>query len=97
MAPTLLSDRVAKALSHEARRHALRVFAEGEHSPKEIAARNGAGIERIAHHVRALADLGMVVEVRTEPRRGVVAHYYTLTADGEAAVKIARALDRLDP
>jgi len=90
--PVLLSDRIAAAVSHPTRLHAMIVFWEREASPREIAAELGEPINNVTYHVNQLRDLGWIEPVAQRPARGgrVVEHFYkatrnTLLDDAELA------------
>jgi DNA-binding transcriptional ArsR family regulator len=75
-----LDERLAKALSHRLRVRVLQRLDEaGEASPKELAQALGEPVGNISYHVRILRELGCVELVRTEPRRGALAHFYRAT------------------
>lgn len=65
--------------SHPTRLKIL-ILMEREHSPSEVAELlpdEPLGV--VAYHVRMLKQYGMVSEVRTEPRRGALEHFYKRT------------------
>ncbi|MGE0505352.1 MAG: hypothetical protein AB7P38_08105 [Solirubrobacterales bacterium] len=76
--PTLLSDRMAAAVSHPTRLHAMIVFWEREASPREIAAELGEPLNNVTYHINQLRDLGWIELVAERPARGgrVVEHFY---------------------
>jgi DNA-binding transcriptional ArsR family regulator len=49
---------------------------EPERTPKQLAAVLGERIGNVSYHVRMLRDRGLIELVRTEPRRGALAHFY---------------------
>lgn len=58
---------------------ALTILTERVASPKEIAVELGltkARAGRVSHHIRELESAGFVEEVRAEPRRGALEHYF---------------------
>ncbi len=71
-----LDPRLAKALSNDVRARALELIAEGDRSPKRIAAELGLDLRSVAYHVRVLKRLGCIELVETLPRRGAVEHVY---------------------
>lgn len=71
-----LDPRLAKALSNDVRARALELLAEGEKSPKLIAAQLDLDLRSVAYHVRVLKKLGCIELVETLPRRGAVEHVY---------------------
>jgi DNA-binding transcriptional ArsR family regulator len=75
-----LDERLAKALSHRLRVRILQCLEEaGEAGPIALAQALGEPVGNISYHVRILRDLGCVELVRTEPRRGALAHFYRAT------------------
>lgn len=50
-------------------------------SPKEIAEAIGVSLPATSYHVRQLVEKGLLVLVRTEPRRGALAHFYVAAED----------------
>jgi hypothetical protein len=73
-------ERLAKALSHWLRARILQRLEEvGEASPKVLAQALGEPLGNISYHVRILRDLDCVELVRTETRRGALAHFYRAT------------------
>jgi len=76
-----LNERLAKAFSHRLRVQILQRLDEaGEASPKELAQALGEPVGNVSYHVRILRELDCVELVRTEPRRGALAHFYRATA-----------------
>lgn len=76
----LVDQRLAKALAHVLRQHILLAMVQGEVSPSELSKALGEGLSQVSYHVKVLRDeCEMIVETRTEPRRGAVEHYYRAT------------------
>lgn len=71
-----LDPRLAKALSHDVRAHALRLIAVGPTSPKAISEELGVDLRGVAYHVRVLKNLGCIEPVEMRPRRGAIEHVY---------------------
>jgi DNA-binding transcriptional ArsR family regulator len=71
-----LSKRLAKAVGNYIRIDILRILNEREASPKEIAAALDEGLSHVSYHVNQLRDYECIEQVRTEPRRGAVEHFY---------------------
>lgn len=71
-------EAVARAELHPLRVRILETMAGGETTPKDLATRLGEQLGIVSYHVRQLAALQLVREVRTEPRRGALAHFYVL-------------------
>jgi hypothetical protein len=70
------------------------VLLEQEHSPSELfqllsTAVDAPTLGTTAYHIRMLKQYGLVVETRTETRRGALEHYYLRT---ELADKLVVAL-----
>ncbi|HET8956074.1 MAG TPA: winged helix-turn-helix domain-containing protein [Solirubrobacterales bacterium] len=64
---------------HPTQLQALTILTEREASPKEIAVELGLTKARagyVSHYVRELEAAGFVEEVRAEPRRGALEHYF---------------------
>jgi len=74
-----LDERLAKALSHRLRVQILQRLEAGEASPKALAEALGEPVGNVSYHVRILRELDCVELVRTEPRRGALAHFYRAT------------------
>jgi DNA-binding transcriptional ArsR family regulator len=71
-----INESLIKALNHPFRVRALTILTERTASPKELGLALGESVNFASYHIRALADLGLLELVRTEPRRGAVEHYY---------------------
>jgi DNA-binding transcriptional ArsR family regulator len=87
-------DVIANGLTgfgHPIRIRAL-VLLEHEQTPKDLHVILGEPLGVVSYHVRMLRQYGLVIESRTEPRRGAVAHYYVRT---DLAVSLLRALGGL--
>jgi DNA-binding transcriptional ArsR family regulator len=67
---------MSRALTHPTRRRILAILSDRVASPREIAEEMGEPLGRLSHHVRWLADCGLIELERTEPRRGAVEHFY---------------------
>jgi DNA-binding transcriptional ArsR family regulator len=75
--PPTIDESLSKALAHPLRWRILEVVSEqGEASPVEIARTLDQPLATVSHHVRVLRDANCMELVRTEPRRGALAHYY---------------------
>lgn len=76
----LVDLRLIKGLAHPLRQHILLATMAGEVSPSELAKAFDQGLSQVSYHVKVLRDeCGLIEEVRTEPRRGAVEHYYRAT------------------
>jgi len=67
---------MSRALTHPTRRRILAILSDRVASPREISVETGVPLGRLSHHVRWLADCGLIELERTEPRRGAVEHFY---------------------
>lgn len=78
-----------KALAHPSRILVIEhlVTTEGPASPNQMAQLTGESLGRMSYHVRQLLGKKMIRLVRTEPRRGAVEHFYTVTPKGEKAYR----------
>lgn len=79
---------VLSALAHPLRMEILRRSGKPI-TPKDIADATGEPLGNVSYHSRTLAEAGLLRLVRTEPRRGAVAHFYVVPA--AAKKKIAKA------
>lgn len=79
--PSLLNARIAAAITHPTRLHAMATFIERSASPKEIAEQMGEPINNVTYHVKRLLDLGCIELVSVRPAGGgrVVEHFYRAT------------------
>lgn len=79
--PSLTNPRLASALSHPTRLRAMRVFAEREATPREIAAEIDEPINNVAYHIKILKRLGCIELIQTRQTQGgrVAEHVYKAT------------------
>jgi DNA-binding transcriptional ArsR family regulator len=70
------SARLLRAISNCIRIDILRILNERVASPKELASAMELELSLVSHHVTELRKEGCIKQVRTEPRRGAVEHYY---------------------
>lgn len=76
--PEPLDPSMLKAIAHPLRYEILvRIREQGEASPIGIARSLEQPVGRISHHVRTLARLGAIRQVRTVRRRGALEHFYS--------------------
>jgi DNA-binding transcriptional ArsR family regulator len=68
--------KLAKAMAHPVRVHALSILNERVASPSDIADELELPVANVAYHVRALLQLGCIEEVETRPVRGALEHRY---------------------
>jgi DNA-binding transcriptional ArsR family regulator len=72
--------RLSKTLGHPLRVKIMNALErDGVASPNELSAKLGEPLSDVAYHTRALRDLGVLEEVRTEQRRGATEHFYRAT------------------
>jgi DNA-binding transcriptional ArsR family regulator len=72
----VVDRRLAKALSHPLRAHVLAILNERVASPNQIANELDEPLGNVSYHVKALADMGCIELVNTQPRRGAIEHFY---------------------
>lgn len=94
--PVLVDPRLIKALDHVLRQHILLATVAGEVSPNELSQALGEGLSQVSYHVKVLRDDcdGIIEEIRTEPRRGAVEHYYRATEKSLLPAKTWRRLKK---
>lgn len=87
---------VAKALAHPLRRTILMQLADDGDgvSPSEMSKELNESLTNVSYHVRMLHDFEMITQVRTEPRRGAVEHYYVRSVLGNTAVRSRRIMEK---
>ncbi len=71
---------LVKALGHELRVEILTILNERMASPNELSKELGEGLSQVSYHVKVLKDYKTIKQVKTEPRRGAVEHYYRATS-----------------
>jgi DNA-binding PadR family transcriptional regulator len=93
MTATAINHDALKGATHPLRSRFLELFdrADGDLTPKGLAEETGAPLGLSAYHVRMLAMYGLVEHTRSEPRRGALQHFYTITDAGRTARRAARA------
>src|SRR5215211_7203009 len=72
---------LSRALEHPLRLELFFRFHRGESSPGEIARELAEPLSLVAYHTKVLRDLGCIELVRTERRRGAIAHFYRSIVD----------------
>lgn len=78
--PSLIDQRLLKALSHPTRQHILDMLGEGPSSPVRLMRRmDNISLNLVSHHIKVLKELGCVELVETVPRRGATEHIYRAT------------------
>jgi DNA-binding transcriptional ArsR family regulator len=92
----LISQETIKALSHGLRVDLLRVLNERTASPNELAKELDEDLTQVSYHVKILKNCKYLVEVKNEPRRGAVEHYYKATRaaliDDDLAAKLPKVV-----
>lgn len=79
--PSLVDPRLAAALAHPTRVHALTVLSQRPASPRELAEELGLPTRHVAYHIKRLTELGCVELAQEKPAGGgrVVEHIYRAT------------------
>lgn len=72
----VVNQQLVKALAHPLRAQILAILNERVASPNELSQELGEGLGQVSYHVTVLRDYECIELVRTEPRRGVVEHFY---------------------
>lgn len=70
---------VIKALAHPIRMQIVSLLEATTRSPSDLAEILDEPLGKVSYHVRTLADKGLIELVDSQPRRGAVEHYYTLS------------------
>lgn len=71
---------LVKAMAHPLRLRILTALDNRVASPRELATELNARLGTVSYHVRTLADLELIRQVRTQTRRGAVEHFYEVSA-----------------
>lgn len=74
-----IEQRIVKALAHPLRLRILTVLNDRVASPNELHKQLEEGLSQVSYHIKVLRDFEMIEQVKTEPRRGAVEHYYRAT------------------
>ncbi len=75
-----LDEDVARALAHPLRQRILMLLEREVQTPLDLARSLDEPLNKIGYHVHALREAGCIELVRTEHRRGAVAHFYRPTS-----------------
>jgi DNA-binding transcriptional ArsR family regulator len=75
-----LDEDVARALAHPLRQRILMLLEREVQTPLDLARSMDEPLNKIGYHVHALREAGCIELVRTEHRRGAVAHFYRPTS-----------------
>ena len=68
---------LVRALSHPMRVQILEALQGRSASPTELARRFGESLGVVSYHANALLDVECIEQVRTQPKRGTIEHFYT--------------------
>jgi DNA-binding transcriptional ArsR family regulator len=74
-----IEQRIVKALGHPLRVRILTVLNDRVASPNELHKQLEEGLSQVSYHIKVLRDFEMIEQVKTEPRRGAVEHFYRAT------------------
>jgi DNA-binding transcriptional ArsR family regulator len=75
-----LDEDVARALAHPLRQRILMLLEREVQTPLDLARSMSEPLNKIGYHVHALREAGCIELVKTEHRRGAVAHFYRPTS-----------------
>jgi DNA-binding transcriptional ArsR family regulator len=75
-----IDQRLVRALAHPLRARILRILGERVASPVEMSNDLDEPLGNVSYHVKVLREAEAVEEVRNEPRRGAVEHFYKATS-----------------
>jgi DNA-binding transcriptional ArsR family regulator len=75
-----LDEDLARALAHPLRQRILMLLEREVQTPLDLSRALGEPLNKIGYHVHALREAGCIELVRTEHRRGAVAHFYRPTS-----------------
>jgi DNA-binding transcriptional ArsR family regulator len=78
-ASRLMEQRIVKGLGHELRVRILTILNDRVASPNELHKELEEGLSQVSYHIKVLKDFEMIEQVKTEPRRGAVEHFYRAT------------------
>jgi DNA-binding transcriptional ArsR family regulator len=99
----LLPRKLEHGLDHVTRRRILRALHEGqqERSPAQLSREgeplDGLSLSVVAYHMSVLAKYEMVSEMRSQPNRGALEHFYvSAVEDNPQVVAILAQTEELD-
>jgi hypothetical protein len=72
-----IDQNLVRALAHPIRVRILEALQGRTASPKEVAGEIGINLGLVCYHADVLVKVGCIEQVRTEPKGGVVEHFYT--------------------
>jgi DNA-binding transcriptional ArsR family regulator len=73
----VIDQRLVKALGHPIRVQILEALQGHSASPTELARRFRESLGVVSYHINMLVDGDCIEQVRTEPKRGTIEHFYT--------------------
>jgi DNA-binding transcriptional ArsR family regulator len=72
-----IDQNLVRALAHPMRVRILEALQGRTASPTELARRFGESLGVVSYHTNALLDVECIQQVRTQPKRGTIEHFYT--------------------
>lgn len=81
-----------KLLTHPTRIEVLRLLADGNAAPVDLAKEKDISIAAAAYHFQQLAGAKAIRLVKVEPARGTMRHVYGITAAGREILAMAERL-----
>ncbi|MBS1842928.1 MAG: helix-turn-helix domain-containing protein [Actinobacteria bacterium] len=72
-----IDQNLVRALSHPMRVQILEALQGRSASPTELAKKFTESLGVVSYHANALLDVGCIEQVRTQPKRGTIEHFYT--------------------
>jgi DNA-binding transcriptional ArsR family regulator len=72
-----IDQNLVRALSHPMRVQILEALQGRSASPTELAKKFRESLGVVSYHANALLDVGCIEQVRTQPKRGTIEHFYT--------------------
>src|SRR5215813_11747742 len=73
-----IDQNLVRALAHPMRVRILEALQGRTASPTELAREFRESLGVVSYHAHALLDVGCIEQVRTQPRRGTIEHFYTV-------------------
>ncbi len=70
---------LVRALAHPMRVRILEALQGRTASPTELAREFRESLGVVSYHANALLEVGCIEQVRTQPKRGTIEHFYTVT------------------
>lgn len=83
----------AKAGSHPLRLRILEEMRGRSTSPNRLSAKLDEPLGNVSYHVKTLLEYDCIQQDKTEPRRGAVEHYYSVTPAGERLLRSTNGED----